>query len=223
MGFLSKITGADKVAGASKRAGKRAFRQAGIEQQNILGAGQRSWETAQGFMNPYLESGTGALNQLNVEMGLAPGDAGTAYMNTGGYQTMMDEARAGVDQAAASSGGLYSGRRLQSAGAASGKVQQNYYQNYMNMLSNMASSKDAQFMSQLGVNQMTGTQRDASSMMMQGVGAMNQGDIGAAQAKQSGYGDLIGAAATVGGAYMGMPAAIPDTGGAYDPNAWGWL
>jgi len=114
---------------------------------------QERYEAAQGYLNPYLESSGNALNQLNIEMGLAPGEGGTAYMNTPGYKENLRETREGVSQSFANAGGAYSGRRFEAAGEASGAVQSKYYDNYMNILNSMASPQTATNMASFGLNQ----------------------------------------------------------------------
>jgi len=105
------------------------------------------------LLSPYIEDSRTAQNQLMVELGLAEGEAGTAYMDTGGYRTMLDETRRGVDQASANSGSLYSGRRIEAAGEASGQIQQSFYNNYMSILQNQANPTAATNLASLGVNQ----------------------------------------------------------------------
>ena len=109
---------------------------------------------AEDRMSPFIESEAAAKNQMMVEMGLAPGEAGTAYMDTPGYQSVMDESLKAAEQSAVSSGATtYGGRRLKAAGEVGAGVQQSYYNNYMNMLSSASQPSATTNISSLGVGQ----------------------------------------------------------------------
>lgn len=173
-GFLGEITGASGIEEAAQT-------QAAAQ----LAAGQR----AEALLTPYLERAEVASGQLMTEMGLAPGEAGTAYMQTPGYQATMKARQQEVQQAAAGGGTLYSGRRIEEAGRVGEQVQSQYYQNYMNMLTKMASPQPAVAAGGL----ITGSQQAASEYMM-----------GGASAQQAAIGDIIGGATQVAsGAYAG--------------------
>ena len=153
---------------------------------------------AEELLSPYIEGAGTAREQMMVELGLAPGEAGNAYMQTPGYKTMREESQRGVEQAAASGGNLYSGARMKAAGEAGGQVQSQYYTNYMNLLQNMGSPQTATNLASMGVGQ-------GISMGQQQIGAQNVASgymMGGAEAKQAAIADVIGGAAAVaGGAY----------------------
>ena len=156
---------------------------------------------AQGYMEPYIDSSGRALNQLDIEMGLVPGEAGTAYMNTPGYLASREEAIAGIDQSAANSGNLYSGSTLAAAGEASANIHNSFYTNYMNMLQNMASPTTATNLSSFGMNQGTSIAQNNLSAQQIASGY----DISGAQTNQAFLGDVIEGASNIYDSYLSKP------------------
>jgi len=153
------------------------------------------------LLSPYIEDSGTAREQLMVELGLSEGEAGTAYLNTPGYTTMLDETRKGVDQASANSGYLYSGRRGEAAGEASGRVQQSFYNNYMSLLQNMANPQSATNLASMGLNQ--GIAMSGQDLNMQQVQSdLYTGLRDDTQARQADIGEGIGNFFT-GGAFSG--------------------
>ena len=110
-------------------------------------------ESAQEALKPFVSSEQAARDQLSVELGLAPGEAGTAYMETPGYKMALEERQRQVEQEMATMGSAYSGRRVEEAAKAGSDVQSQYYQNYMGMLSAMASPETAKTLASLGISQ----------------------------------------------------------------------
>lgn len=194
--IISDITGASGVVDAAEQASSDTL-QAAREAEAL---NRERYGIATDLLSPYIEDSRTAQDQLMVEMGLAEGEAGTAYLNTPGYQSMLSETREGVDQAAATSGNLYSGRRLESAGEASAGVQQSFYNNYMNLLTNMSSPNTATNLASMGVNQ-------GVVMGQQNIGAQNTASgymVSGAQTRQAAIGDVIGGAVNVAsGAFAG--------------------
>jgi hypothetical protein len=193
---IGEITGAADVQEAAEaQAAATLQSQREARELNIERFGE-----ARELLSPYIEGAGTAREQMMVELGLAPGEAGTAYMETPGYESLLGERQRGAEQAAAGSGSLYSGRRIQSAADVGGATQSQFYTNYMNLLQNMASPTTATNLASMGVNQGTvmgqqqiGAQQVASGYMM-----------GGAQAQQAAIGDIIGGgAAVMGGAYAG--------------------
>jgi hypothetical protein len=213
------VYSADKKA---REAARRARRGAGQAGEDIMGAAGLYQDTAaeasqsaldveerarefnvqrygeaKEYLSPYIEDSRTAQNQMMIEMGLAPGEAGTAYMQTPGYQSAIDEGTRAVNTGAAGAGMLYSGARggaLRDVGAG---VQNQYYTNYMDRLQNIASPNAAQSLGAMGVNQgmamggqQMGAQATASGYAMQGAGVGFE-----AQGMASGY-NLEGIAAT---------------------------
>lgn len=220
MSWVSKavgsITGSNKVRKASKKAAKQLWATAQGESGKILEAGEQAtglgrerFGMAQGLMDPYIQSAEGALGQLNIEAGLAPGEAGTAYMQTPGYQNLMSERQAGAEQAAAGAGSLYSGRRIGAAADVSGQTQSQFYNNYMNLLTGMASPNAATNMANMGLtqgqnmsNQMINTQLSSSDLLMRGRGGQGAYNLAGAQATQAGRADLLGGLMKAGTAFI---------------------
>lgn len=111
------------------------------------------YQQAEDRLTPWMESESEALAAYRGELGLGPETGGSsAYMETPGYQAMMDESLQAAEQSAASSGSTaYGGRRLKEAGKVGAGVQQNYYQNYMNMLGEAANPSTSTNVSNLGL------------------------------------------------------------------------
>ena len=121
---------------------------------------------AKGRLQPFSDAETAANKQMMIEMGLAPGSPGTAYMQSPGYQSMMKESLGAAEQSAISSGStLYGGRRLQAAGQVGAGVQQSYYTNYMNLLQRLSTPNTATNLSSLGVNQAATMGNEAQNAM----------------------------------------------------------
>lgn len=158
---LNKNHWAAAIAGvAGHLQAREARKQSREEREDLKKAEERDvarqearYGYAKQLLTPYIERADVSQQQLMVEMGLAPGEAGTAYMQTPGYQTMMKERLGAVEQQQAGMGSAYSGRRMQAAGQAGGAVQSQYYSNYMNLLSSMASPGVAQNLASLGMGQ----------------------------------------------------------------------
>ena len=111
------------------------------------------YQQAEDRLSPWMESESEALAAYRGELGLGPETGGSsAYMETPGYQAMMDESLQAAEQSAVSSGATaYGGRRLQEAGKVGAGVQQSYYQNYMNMLGEAANPSTSTNVSNLGL------------------------------------------------------------------------
>jgi len=161
---------------------------------------------ARELLDPYVGEARTAREQLMIEMGLAPGEAGTAYMEAPGYKAAMK----GVEQQMAGTGALYSGRRI--AGAE--QTQGQFYQNYMNMLQGLGSPGVATNLASLGVGQ-------AATIGQQNIAAKQAAGeyrIAGQQAQQAIYGDIAGAGAQIYGGYLASQApssTVP--GDAYQP------
>lgn len=116
-----------------------------------------------------------------------------------GFQAVMDESLGAAEQSAINSGStLYGGRRLKAAGEVGAGVQQSYYNNYMNLLQNMANPTAATNLAGMGVGQgqAIGQQNIAATGMandyrMQGVAAQN-----------AAMSDVLGGAVQLGTGYM---------------------
>lgn len=181
----SYIKGPERAAEAAA-AGTTAV----AEQAELLN--RERYEEATGRLDPYMASELRAKEQLDVEMGLAPGEAGTAYMQTPGYQGALDERLRAAEQTAVTGGGTaYGGRRIEAAAKAGSDVQSQYYSNYMNMLSSMADPSATTNISSLGMGQ-------AATMGAQNIGAAQSAGsarMQGASATQATQTDLLGMAA----------------------------
>lgn len=123
---------------------------------SALTQGNAYLDTAFGNINerfqPFMDSERRARGQLDVEMGLTPGEVNRGYRSSPAYSSVMDASRVAereglqtIDQAAGNSGSLYSGSRgaaladrtRQGSWERAG-VEQGYFQNYMSMLQQMA-------------------------------------------------------------------------------------
>lgn len=197
--LASQIPSIDELTGA-----------AGIEEeadtaaQAALDTEERSRELnierygeAKDYIEPWIEDARMAREQQKIELGLAPGESG-AYMETGGYQDMLSESQRSVEQAAASSGSLYSGARMKAAGEVGASVQNQFYNNYMNMLTNMADPSAATNLASLGVGQ--GATMGRQMIESQNIASDYQ--MGGAQAVQAGRADLFGGLIELGTGYM---------------------
>ena len=163
------------------------------------------WAEAQGYLDPYAGRSETAAQQLQAEMGLAQyGDEGQELAprdmsQVPGYQAVMDESLRGAEQSAVSSGSTaYGGRRLEAAGQVSAGVQQSYYNNYMNMLQNLASPTVATNLAGMGVGQ-------AQSIGQQNIAATNASNayrLEGTAASNAAMADMVGA----GVGYYNQPA-----------------
>ena len=140
--------GADSILAAAREGGL-GLQDATTRSADLL---QDAFGGIQDRYSPYLTSERNALSQLNTEFGLGPGDQNTAYRSSPAYEAAMEASRVAQDEAvdtinqdAANSGTLYSGRRGEALidRATRGSyeragIEQSYYQNYLNMLRDMS-------------------------------------------------------------------------------------
>jgi hypothetical protein len=148
---------------------------------------------AQETFDPYLSSGSASMQQLMGQMGM--GDPNTPLVDvttTPGYQQSMQQALGAVNQGAAGSGMLMSGERLKSLATAGQSVFGDYYQNYMNRLQGMAGQGFN------AANSMENTRTNNLNLVLQKQALAKGGGGGA-----SPVGDMMGAAASMFGTYMG--------------------
>ena len=135
------------------------------------------------------------------------GEPGTAYMQTPAYQAAIDQGVATVNQGAATSGSLYSGRRGEALKEVGQGVQQSYYNNYMNILQNMANPATATNLSNIGIGTAgtIGAQNIASQQAASGYNLMG------AQAQGAAIADITGGISSGIGAYMNRPQQTQQT------------
>jgi len=214
---LTGIAGAGLILG--QRSVSKASRAAGQASAAQLQAAERAealnierYGEAKELLDPYVSEARTAREQQMIEMGLAPGEAGTAYMETPGYQALLGERRQEAEQAAAGAGSLYSGRRIQAAADVGGATQSQYYTNYMNMLQSLGSPGVATNLASLGVGQ-AATIGQQNIAAQQAAGEARMAGAGAQQAFVS---DVLGGAANIYGSYLaGQRLPPPPTTAAY--------
>lgn len=152
--------------------------------------------------SPFIDSERRARGQLDVEMGLSEGDVNRDYRDTSAYMAAQDASRvaqeesiAAIDQAAGNSGTLYSGTRGAALSDRAGRgsyeragIEQNYYQNYMNMLQSMANPASTNTLSGFEANTAQnragmeyGTAQDISSAYMNAAGTGLNAEMAARQ------------------------------------------
>jgi hypothetical protein len=152
----------------------------------------------------------------------------TSYMDIPGYQAAIDESLRAVEQAGNYEGATsYGGRRLKAAGQVGAGVQQSYYNNYMNMLQNIAQPQVAQNLASMGVNQGAniGSQnivagQASSNAVLQGNQQANESRLAGTAASNAAIGDVMGGIMNMGagalqGGYFNKPGNIygmPQTG-----------
>lgn len=197
---------------------------------------------AQDYLSPFIGREAQASEQLMYEMGMGPqpeGYGGPTYAQTpaymqsmSGYDALGQEQIAAVNQGAANAQTLYSGTRgeaLAEVGAgtqlAKAGAESNFYNNYMNMLQNMATPASTTNVASLGVGQAAtiggqniAAQNVASNYAMQG-----------AEAQSAATADIIGGLTNAAGAYLSQPSTPPPSTPIYgggtvpyaDPNMYG--
>ena len=194
LGAVASYAGAKKTAGAME-AGAEGTLQA---QREAAALSTERFGEAKELLSPYIGEARTARDQLMIEMGLAPGEAGTAYMETPGYESLLEERQRGGEQAQAGAGTLYSGRRMKAAADVGGATQSQYYTNYMNMLTEMGSPSVATNLASLGTGQAAtmGAQQIAAQQVASGL------TIGAAETTQAATADIFGGATELAAGYM---------------------
>ena len=213
-------TGTESVE-EMKEASERAAATTREAQMSAQELGISRFGEARELLSPYIGGAEAAHEQQMIEMGLAPGEAG-AYMETPGYQALLEERQRGAEQAAAGERTLYSGRRIQEAADIGGATQSQFYTNYMNLLQNMASPGVATNLASLGMGQAA----TLGQQQMQAEQAAAGYQMAGAQAKQAFIGDVIGAGANIYGGYMAgggartPTAAVPATTAPAATTTW---
>jgi len=223
---MSGIATAIVVTGAygAHQAGKAAEGAAATQERTAAEAEALNIERygeARELLDPYIGEARTAREQYMIEMGLAPGEAGTAYMETPGYRSLLEERQKGVRGEMAGGGMLYSGRRAQAAADVGGATQSQFYTNYMNMLQDLGSPGVATNLASLGVGQAAtiGGQNIAAQQ------AASEARMAGAGAQQAFIGDVMGGGAQIYGSYLasqrpsplGSPPPSAAYGDAYQP------
>ena len=199
---VAGLIGGAEASSSAQSAAQQAQQGAGYQSALAKQKNQARFEQAQAYLDPYIDRSEQAAQQMQIEMGLAPGEAGTAYMETPAYQAAISEGIGAINQGAAGAGILYSGRRGESLRDLGAGMQQNAYANYMNMLGNIASPRTAENLSALGVNQ--GLQSSAQQMAAQN--QMSSYNLQGAAAQGAATADVFGGLTNL---YSGYMAANP--------------
>lgn len=180
---------------------------------------REQFNTARADAMPWMEVGKSALNQLQTEMGIAPGKS--AFRETPGYQFQVEEGEKGVLNNLAALGMKNSGAALKALTRFRQGLADQTYGNYLNRLSSLAGTGQTQVNSTntLGANMAT----NVGQTMQQAGAARASGYMGSANAWQnaisSGVGNITGALGMLSyrpqNALGGFPAAPALGGGLY--------
>jgi len=197
------VIGGNKAAKATTRASNNAADAQLTAAREAEALNRERYADAQNLLNPYIESSGTARDQLMIEMGLAPGEGGTAYMNTPGYQTMQDQSQEAV--MSSMPGSTYSGRRIQQGLDQGAGVQQSFYNNYMNMLGNMANPTSATNLANMGMNQGV----SIGNQNLQSTNIAGNHGVNAAANNQAFVGDLIGGGANIYAGHLASQGTTP--------------
>ena len=225
--------GASKKAARAQQAAALAAQQALTDNTNKANeALYQAYDKGRGDLLPWLDNGTGAINQLGF--GLGVGDNGTGvkgdllrnfgasdFQADPGYQFTLDQGQRGIQNSAAAGGGLLSGATLKALTRFNQDTASNQYQNsynrfnqnkqqQLNSLFNMAGvgQQAAGMIGQYGMNTSNAVSNNLTSL---GANAANL-IKGAGDAKAAG---IIGGANAItqgiGGAlnFAGGMASIP--------------
>jgi len=124
-----------------------------------------------------------------------------AYMNAPGYQGAIQAGTEAVNQGAANDGALYSGSRGNALKEVGQSVQQSYYSNYINMLSNMANPSTATNLANINIGA-------AGNIGSNNIAATNLNN----QNQSAMIADIMGGLTSAGSAYINRPQTPGQTG-----------
>ena len=165
--------GAQRITGVTQQ-GVTDLRQAAddvmTQAERAGGLQTNAYGNIENRYSPFLTNEARAAGQLGVEMGLVEGDQYTGYRDNPAYQAATEastiaerDARQMIEQDAANTGTLYSGRRMEDLMKRSREgsyeragIESSYYQNYLNMLQQTANPNATGSVSQFEA----GTARD---------------------------------------------------------------
>lgn len=161
--------------------------------------------------NPYVNAGGSALSQLMAGLGLGGDQAAftSAYQNLPGYQSGLQTGQ-NAALAAANAGGRLNSGATQKALARYGSDYENQrsgdYLNRLMGLSGMGQQATGQQVATVGqgLQGQLGTRQSAFQGGMQSAGTIGAGMVAGAQAEQQGLSNLLGAASSIGGQFLGM-------------------
>ena len=140
-------------------------------------------------LQPWRTSGETANNKLAALMGLGGEDQTAQLQSTPGYQFRLKEGMQGVENSAASRGGLFSGGTLKALQRYGQDFASGEYQNQFNRLNSMSGAGQSAAAGQGTANQAFGAQQQANTI---GAGnAMAAGTVGQANALTSGIGQGV--------------------------------
>lgn len=153
---------------------------------------KRALTEARGYMAPYYAAGTNALAQYGGELnlpGFAPKDPTAALRATPGYDFTMQQGVNARDRSAAARGMLGSGAQQKGLTAYGQGLGDQTYNNYLNRIGGMMTSGQNAAALQGGYGMTAAPQ--IGNYLQQGAAAQGQGLIGAYNARQSSYGNLM--------------------------------
>ncbi|ARO14434.1 hypothetical protein BVG79_01088 [Ketogulonicigenium robustum] len=129
---LTGASGARDAALAGVNGAQAAYQTAG---QQMLDQNQAVYDGQSALYNPYIQSGTNALNALNYELGLgAAPDGYSGYSATPGFQFALDSANRAIEGSASARGGLFSGATMQALSDNTVGMAQQDYGNFLDRL-----------------------------------------------------------------------------------------
>jgi len=196
-----------------------------IQQAQAMAAAdeqRRMLEEARGYMEPFYNAGTNALNRygglLNLP-GYAPQDPTETLRATPGYNWMMGQGVNALDRSAAAKGMLQSGAQGKALTAYGQGLGDQTYNNYMNRLQGLVSSGQNAGALQGAYGMQAAPQ--IGNYLTQGAQAVGTGMVGSQMARQSGYGQGLQGLMGGIGTGLGFLNMMPQSGQNWLGNLWG--
>lgn len=221
MGLLSSVkkVGGGLLGGVTGQGGADAASDAAAAQERFIregiGALDTSYKNQQGLLNPFLQTGTNALNSYAGLLGLNGGVPDySGFKDSPDYKFALEQGQMGMDRAASAGGNLFSGNRLLEASRFNQGLATQNYQNYANRLGSLANLGPAMatqlsgYQGQLGQNK--------ANMLSQIGDARAGGYLGQANSYSNAASNLmnfVGSFYGGGGSAQGLNAQVPSSGG----------
>lgn len=180
VGGFAQASAAKKAASAQQQAADKD-----------LALRTRMYDETVARSEPFYQSGVGANNALNYELGLGDKPEGYGgFQASEGYKFALDQGTGAIDRGAAARGGVFSGNTLKAqTGYATGLAQQDYG-NFYNRLAGQANA--GQNAAALQANAGQNYAQGASNALSGAANAQAAGAIGVGNAINSTIGNGIG-------------------------------
>jgi hypothetical protein len=186
-------------------------------------------QISQGY-DPYVNAGSGALNQLQNGLGLN-GQGGndsytSAFHNQPGYQSGLNTGLTGAQRGLQAGGIGQSGAALKGLYRYGSDYENQRSGDYMSRLMALqgqglqATGARAGMQAQ-GVGANTGVQGQAYGGDMQSAGTIGQGMVAGAQAEQTALGNLMNVGGFLGGSFLGGNKTLPKFSFGTGPGSYG--